>query len=66
MPNMSFTQYRNELAKVLGTCQCSGKAVSSKSVSVLAVGTESEEEEQPVSKSQEDQCSVLPDKGSSH
>ena len=52
MPNVSFTQYRNELAQVLGTRQHSGRSVSSKSVSVLAAGAESEEEEQPVSKSQ--------------
>ena len=52
MPNMSFTQYRNELARVLRTHQCSGKAVLSKSVSVSAAGAESEEEEQSVSKSQ--------------
>ena len=51
MPNVSFTQYRNELAQVLGTHQHSGKAVSSKSVSVSAAGAESEEEEQTVSKS---------------
>ena len=55
MPNISFTQYRNELARVLGIRQHSGKAVSSKSVSVSAAGTESEEEEQPVSKSQRKQ-----------
>ena len=43
------------MARVLGTRQCSGKAVSSKSVSVSAVGAESEEEEQTVSKSQHKQ-----------
>ena len=53
MPNVSFTQYRNELAQVLGTRQCSGRLVASKSVSVSAAGAESEEEEQPVSKSQQ-------------
>ena len=52
MPNISFTKYRNELARDLGTRQHSGKAVSSKSVSVSAAGTESEGEEQAVSKSQ--------------
>ena len=52
MPNVSFTQYRNELAQVLGTRQCSSRSVSSKSVSVSAAGAESEEEEHPVSKSQ--------------
>ena len=49
MPDVSFTQYRNKLAQVLGTCQCSNKAVSSKSVSVTSEGTESEEEEKAVS-----------------
>ena len=52
MPNVSFTQYRNELAQVLGTHQHSSKAVSSKSVAVTSEGTESEEEEKAVSKSQ--------------
>ena len=52
MPNVSFMQYRHELAQVLGTRQCSGKAVSIKSVLVSAAGAESEEEEQIVSKSQ--------------
>ena len=55
MPNISFTQYRNGLAQVLGTCQYSGKAVSSKSVSVSAAGAKSEEKEQTVSKSQHKQ-----------
>ena len=54
MPNVSFTQYRNELAQVLGTHQHSGRSVLSKSVSVSAAGAKSgEEEEQPVSKSQQ-------------
>ena len=52
MPDVSFTQCRNELAQVLGTPQHSGKAVSSKSVSVSEAGAESGEEEQAVSKSQ--------------
>ena len=51
MLHMSFTQFRNELARVLGTCQHSNKPLSSKSVSVSAIGAESEEEE-PISKSQ--------------
>ena len=56
MPNVSFTQYRNELARVLGTRQRSGRSVSSKSISVSAAGAESEEEEEhPVSKSQHKQ-----------
>ena len=55
MLDVSFTQYRNELAQVLGTHQYSSKAVSSKTVSVAAVGAGSEEEEQTVSKSQHKQ-----------
>ena len=51
MPHVSFTQFRNELARVLGTCQHSSKSSTSKSVSVSAIGAESEEEE-PISKSQ--------------
>ena len=39
MPNVSFTQYRNELAQVLGTCQCPSKSVLSKSVSATSEGT---------------------------
>ena len=52
MPKVSFTQYRNELARVLGTCQRPTKGVSSKAVSATQEGTESEEEEKAVSKSQ--------------
>ena len=52
MPSVSFTQYRNELARVLGTHQCPTKSVSSKSVSVTQEGNESEEEEKAVLKSQ--------------
>ena len=52
MPNVSFTQYRNELARVLGTRQRSSKSVSSKSVSVTPEGAESGEEEKPGPKSQ--------------
>ena len=52
MPSVSFTQYRNELARVLGTHQHPSKLVSSKSVSATQEGTESEEEEKAVSKSQ--------------
>ena len=50
MPHVSFTQFRNELARVLGTHQCSNKSSSSKSVSVSAIEAESEEQE-PISKS---------------
>ena len=52
MPKVSFTQYRNELARVLGTPQHPSKGVSTKAVSASQEGTESEEEEKAVSKSQ--------------
>ena len=52
MPNVSFTQYRNELARVLGTRQRPSMSVSTKSVSVTPEGTESGEEEKPAPKSQ--------------
>ena len=41
MPSVSFTQYRNELARVLGTRQHPSKLVSSKSVSANQEGRES-------------------------
>ena len=59
MPNVSFTQYRNELARVLGTRQRSSKSVSSKSVSVTPEGAESGEEEKPAPKSQYKQDSKI-------
>ena len=52
MPDVSFTQYKNELVQVLGTPQHPSKSVLSKSVSATEEGTESEEEEKTVSKSQ--------------
>ena len=52
MPTVSFTQYRNELARVLGTRQRQNKGVSSKAISATQEGTESEGEEKPVPKSQ--------------
>ena len=52
MPTVLFTQYRNELARVLGTCQWPSKGVSTKSVSVTQEGTESGEEEKSIPKSQ--------------
>ena len=48
MPKVTFTQFKNELAWVLETCQCKDKV---KSVSVSQVDAKSEETE-PVSKSQ--------------
>ena len=41
MPTVSFTQYCNELARVLGTRQCQNKGVSSKAISATQEGTES-------------------------
>ena len=41
MPTVSFSQYRNELARVLGTHQCQNKGVSSKAVSATPEETES-------------------------
>ena len=52
MPAVSFTQYRNELARVLGTRQRQNKGVSSKAVSATQEGTESEGEEKTGLKSQ--------------
>ena len=52
MPTVSFTQYHNKLARVLGTRQRQNKGVSSKAVSATQEGTESEGEEKPVLKSQ--------------
>ena len=52
MPTVSFTQYRNELARVLGTCQRLSKGVSTKAVSATQEGTESEGEEKTGLKSQ--------------
>ena len=52
MPTVSFTQYRNELARVLGTRQCQSKSVSTKAVSATQEGTESEGEEKSDLKSQ--------------
>ena len=52
MPTVSFTQYRNELARVLGTHQRPSKGVSTKLVSATQEGTESGEEEKSIPKSQ--------------
>ena len=52
MPTVSFTQYHNELARVLGTRQRQNKGVSSKAVSATQEGTKSEGEEKPGLKSQ--------------
>ena len=52
MPTVSFTQYQNELARVLGTHQRQSKGVSTKAVSVTQEGTESEGEEKTGLKSQ--------------
>ena len=42
MPQMSFTQFRNELAQVLGTCQRTGGKASAKTVTTSAVEAEAE------------------------
>ena len=52
MPTVSFTQYHNELARVLGTHQRQNKGVSSKAILATQEGTESEGEEKSGSKSQ--------------
>ena len=52
MPTVSFTQYRNQLTRVLGTRQRRSKGVSTKAVSATQEGTESEEEEKAGLKSQ--------------
>ena len=52
MPTVSFTQYRNELARVLGTHQHPVKGVSSKAISATPEETESEGKEKSDSKSQ--------------
>ena len=52
MPTVSFTQYRKELARVLGTCQRPSKGVSTKAVLATPEGTESEEKEKAGLKSQ--------------
>ena len=53
MPMVSFTQYRNELARVLGTRQHQNKGVSSKAIVATHEGTESEGEEKSGPKSQQ-------------
>ena len=50
MPKVTFTQFQNELARVLGTHQCSKG--SSRVVSVSAVGTSSGGEEMPLKSQQ--------------
>ena len=52
MPTISFTQYSNELARVLGTHQCPSKGVSTKAVSATQEGIESKGEEKTGLKSQ--------------
>ena len=43
MPHVSFTQFRNELARVLGTHQCSSVKSTGKSISTSSVGVKSDE-----------------------
>ena len=55
MPTVPFTQYHNELARVLGTHQCQNKGVSSKAISATQEETESEGKEKSDLKSQHKQ-----------
>ena len=55
MPTVSFTQYRNELARVLGTHQRPVKGVCSKAISATPEETESEGREKSDLKSQQQQ-----------
>ena len=70
MPQMSFMQFRNELARVLGTHQQSGGKTSAKTASTSAVEVKAKEKSpQTKSKSKKkikDQCAVLTDQGPSH
>ena len=52
MPTVSFTQYCNELARVLGTRQHQNKGVTSKAISATQEETESEGKEKSDLKSQ--------------
>ena len=44
MPQITFTQFRNELARVLGTCQRTVTKASVKAIMAASAETESEEE----------------------
>ena len=44
MPQITFTQFRNELARVLGTRQCAATKASVKTIMAASTETESEEE----------------------
>ena len=54
MPQMSFTQFCNELARVLGTHQCTGNKASAKAVTTSSVEAEPEEKS-PLEKSKRKQ-----------
>ena len=54
MPQMSFTQFCNELAWVLGTWQCTGNKASGKAVTTSTVEAEPEEKS-PLAKSKRKQ-----------
>ena len=70
MPQITFTQFHNKLAQVLGTHQHVVAKASVKTVTASSVETESEEggavTKSTVQEGWEDQCSILPDKGSPH
>ena len=44
MPKISFTEFRNELSRVLGTRQCAAAKASVKAVTATSMETESEGE----------------------
>ena len=44
MPQITFTQFHNELARVLGTHQCVATKASVKTIMAASAETESEEE----------------------
>ena len=66
MQKCSFTEFRNELARVLGTRQRAISKASVKPVSTRSVEVESGEEDAltlqvPNQKGQKDKCTILPD-----
>ena len=50
MPQMTFTQFRNELAQVLGTRQCAGAKSSTKAMTTSSVEVEPDKQDQIKSK----------------
>ena len=70
MPQMSFTQFRNELARVLGTRQQTGGKTTTKTVNTSAVEVEAEERSPQakvkIKERLKNQCAVLTDQGPLH